>query len=200
VTGAGALASLALNNEWVAVASAVAVVGILVVNRLFGHAELSLVGQRLASLAKSLLRVGNRQSPREMKVRLQGSVDWQELWDNMVSCAFQLNLTAVRLDVNAPAMNEGYHARWDRPHEAVEGAALWRAEVPLLAHGKPFGRLEMMGAQDEEPVWQKIAQLARLVEEFEETATLLTREALKPALATGRSGPHKFWPEQVRVG
>ena len=39
VTGLGALASLAANNEWLAVLSAGLVVGVLVTCRLFGHAD-----------------------------------------------------------------------------------------------------------------------------------------------------------------
>jgi hypothetical protein len=71
--------------------------------------------------------------------------------------------------------------------------------VPLLAHGKTLGRLEVLGAQDHEPVWQKIALLAQLVEDFETTAALLTDPVLKPTLTNGRSGPHAPWPEPART-
>jgi UDP-GlcNAc:undecaprenyl-phosphate GlcNAc-1-phosphate transferase len=200
LTVAGALASMALDNEILAVISALLVAAILVVNRIFGHAELALARQRLGGLGRWLLPPGRRAGPREVKVRLQGTLAWQELWENVIACARRLNLAAVRLDVNAPALQEGYHARWDRPHPELEGAALWRAEVPLLAHGKALGRLEVLGAQDDEPVWQKIALLARLVEDFEATAAVLTDPVLKPTLTNGRSGPHAPWPEQVRAG
>jgi UDP-GlcNAc:undecaprenyl-phosphate GlcNAc-1-phosphate transferase len=190
LTVAGALLSMALDNELLALGSALTVAGILVARRMFGHAELALVRQRLVALAASLVRLGNRAEPREMRVRLAGSVDWQELWEGITACAARLNLWAVRLDVNAPALNEGYHARWDRPHGEGEGAALWRAEVPLVAHGKAFGRLEIHGAQDHEPVWQKIAMLARLVEDFEATATVLTGAVVRPSLTPVLSGPH----------
>jgi hypothetical protein len=122
------------------------------------------------------------------------------LWASVLARARRLNLAAVRLDVNAPALQEGYHARWDRGQAGPEGVALWRAEVPLLVHGQSLGRLEVLGVQDHEPVWQKIALLARLVEDFEATATVLTDPTPQPALTNGRAGPHVTWPEQVRAG
>jgi UDP-GlcNAc:undecaprenyl-phosphate GlcNAc-1-phosphate transferase len=200
LTVMGALLSMALDNELLAIGSAIMVAAILVTNRIFGHAELTLARQRLGGLGRWLLPPGQRAAPREVKVRLQGTLAWQELWDSVIACARRLNLAAVRLDVNAPALQEGYHARWDRPQPELEGVALWRAEVPLLAHGKTLGRLEVLGAQDHEPVWQKIALLARLVEDFEATAAVLTDPVLKPTLTNGRSGPHVAWPEQVRAG
>jgi hypothetical protein len=193
LSGTGALAGAALDSELVAVGGALAAVGLLLAKRIFGHAELALVGQRLAALA----RPGVRGEPREVKVRLQGSADWQELWEAIVACARPLNLTVVRLDVNAPALQEGYHARWDRPHSAEEGTAWWRAEVPLVAHGKALGRLEIVGVPDNEPVWKKIARLARLVEDFEATATVLTTQALKPASPPAKAGPHVIRIEKV---
>jgi hypothetical protein len=77
---------------------------------------------------------------------------------------------------------------------------LWRAEVPLVAHGRTLGRLEIHGVQDHEPVWQKIAMLARLVEDFEAAATVLTSRAGKPAAPGARPAPHLLRPGQARVG
>src|SRR5262249_54288391 len=134
LAAAGALASTALNNDLLALVSAAAVVAILVAARIFGHAEVSLCRQRLGALGASFLRPRGASAPRVVQVRLQGDVEWQELWNWVIACARQMNLQAVRLDVNAPAINEGYHARWDRPHVEGEYPTLWRAEVPLVAH------------------------------------------------------------------
>src|SRR5205085_11618611 len=50
----GALLTLALNNELFALVSAGAVVGILVISRLFGHAEFLLIKERLLAVAVAL--------------------------------------------------------------------------------------------------------------------------------------------------
>jgi UDP-GlcNAc:undecaprenyl-phosphate GlcNAc-1-phosphate transferase len=110
-TVAGVLASLALRNELMALLSALAVVAILVVTRLFGHAELNLLRERLRSIGAYFLRRPNRSDSNGAEFRLQGSLDWSELWSHMIECGRKLNLQSIRLNVNVPALHEGYHAR-----------------------------------------------------------------------------------------
>jgi UDP-GlcNAc:undecaprenyl-phosphate GlcNAc-1-phosphate transferase len=170
--GAGALASQAFNNEWIALLTGAAVVGILIVTRLFGHAEALLLRERLRALGGFLFgRRGAR--ARQLEVRLQGSADWNELWATLTATAVRLNLKRVRLDVNAPALHEGYHARWECLGESSEAPNLWRAEIPLSSQGLSVGSLEIAAHPDAEPVWQKIAAVTRVVEDFENTAASL---------------------------
>src|SRR5262249_56340876 len=77
--------------------------------------------------------------PRHLDVRLQGSADWRPLWVNLTSAASRLNLEQLCLDVNAPALHEGYHARWQRSDDELELPRLWRAEIPLPAPGPARG-------------------------------------------------------------
>jgi UDP-GlcNAc:undecaprenyl-phosphate GlcNAc-1-phosphate transferase len=196
VTVAGVLLSLALKNEMVALLSAVVVVAILVVTRLFGHGELSLLGQRCQFLAASFLGRADAESGRESAVRLQGSLEWQQLMRAILKFRGPLNLKTVRLDVNAPALHEGYHARWDRPDEETEERALWRTEVPLTSQRRVIGRLEIEGYQDDEPVSQKMGRVSKLVQDFETTAALLTDGAWEAAFGetpadqtNGHAGP-----------
>ena len=190
LTGAGALASEAFSNEWIAVVTAAAVVGILIVTRLFGYAEVMLVKERLRSLGGSLfVRGGASGGVREIEVRLQGSADWKELWQAVTARAAALELRQVRLDVNAPSLHEGYHARWDRGHDDVEAPHLWRAEIPLTARGLPVGRLEIVGGPGGAPVWTKIAAMTKAVEDAVEALPALAARAatgdrrLVPAVA-----------------
>ena len=111
---------------------------------------------------------------RQVEVRLQGSVAWGELWLHISACGQLLNLRTINLDVNAPAIFEGYHASMQRAPAPSDETSTWRAEIPLVAQGQTIGRLQVVGEQDEEPVWQKIATLAKLVQNFEFTATQLT--------------------------
>jgi len=169
LAGVGVLASKAFNNEWIAALTGLTVVGVLIVTGLFGYAEMALVKERLLALAGLLAGKGNRQ----IEVRLQGSADWRELWRILTAVAARLRLHQLRLDVNAPALHEGYYACWEHPAEEKETRGLWRAEIPLTAGGLAVGRVELAGRPDVEPVWQKIAAVARAVEDFENAAAAL---------------------------
>jgi UDP-GlcNAc:undecaprenyl-phosphate/decaprenyl-phosphate GlcNAc-1-phosphate transferase len=173
VTVAGVLISLTFKNELFAILSAVTVVGILLASRLFGHGELSLLSQHVRSLLMSFLGRTSADGSKQSEVRIQGSLDWTELWAGVTDLARQLNLKAVRLDVNAPALHEGYHARWDRGIEESEEQIVWSADIPLTAGQHTIGRLEVVGYQDAGPVWMKIQALSRMVQTFEMTADLL---------------------------
>jgi UDP-GlcNAc:undecaprenyl-phosphate GlcNAc-1-phosphate transferase len=160
VTCAGVLASQALKNEWIILLTTTSVVATLIFTGLFGYAETMLIRQRLVSL---LQPTGN---DRRMEVRLQGSHDWRQLWSLLREEAERLNLQQLLLDVNAPAIHEGYHARWDRFRGNDETPNLWRFEIPLATDGQSVGRLEIAGQPDGTPAWSKIEMLTRLVENY----------------------------------
>lgn len=167
LTVCGALVSLALHNELLAIVTASVVVSILIITRIFGYAEFLLVKERLSSLATSFLRRRARGNAHEIQVRLQGTADWNELWAALTTYASQLNLSLVRLNVNAPLLHEGYHACWDRFEDEADDGNRWCAEIPLTLGGQPFGRLEIAGHPNGEPIWMQIATMAKLLEDFE---------------------------------
>jgi UDP-GlcNAc:undecaprenyl-phosphate GlcNAc-1-phosphate transferase len=191
VTVGGVLASVAWSNEGLALLSAAAVVATLVLTRLFGHAELVLLRNRVVSVAASFLS-RPRGEARQLSVRLQGSADWDELWGRLTDCAERLDLRSVSLDVNAPAIHEDYHAAWDCGEDggAEEGGGdLWRAEIPLAACGQTVGRVELTGRRDADCVSLKIAAVARLIAEIEETVSGLALRR-HPAPASAVRPPH----------
>jgi UDP-GlcNAc:undecaprenyl-phosphate GlcNAc-1-phosphate transferase len=165
LAGVGAFTSLALRNEALAVLASFAVVSILVISRRFGHAELELFAKRLGHLFGSFLEPPGKS--RRLEVHLQGNADWKGLIRSVTDCAFDLNLQAVRLDVNAPALHEEYHGEWDRFDEALEHRLLWHVELPLAARSRKIGALQVTGYHDAEPLAEKVAVLARLIGEFE---------------------------------
>ncbi len=167
-TCVAALASHAFNNELIVMATGAALICILIVTRLFGHAEWLLVKNRVLAAGASWFQgpVGSRSQ--SVEVRLQGSADWNSLWETLVVSAERLNLSRLRLDVNAPALHEGYHASWDQVHdETKEDPTSWRVEVPLSAGEFSLGRLELAGDLDVEPMHRKIATVIKIVEDFE---------------------------------
>jgi UDP-GlcNAc:undecaprenyl-phosphate GlcNAc-1-phosphate transferase len=187
-----------LNSEWLLVATSLAVVVALSLSRLFGHVELRMLGQRLASLAASWLRRPTADQPRQLEMRLQGTVDWRELWQRLIRGEPSLNLCRLRLDVNAPAMGEGYHVSWDRGSQADDHEGedeRWHAQVPLAVQGRTIGALEISGRRDGVSLGDTLAVLARLVHDFEHNACQLVAEATPPlsrlpaAKAVPRPGP-----------
>jgi UDP-GlcNAc:undecaprenyl-phosphate GlcNAc-1-phosphate transferase len=187
-TGMAGLASAAFNNDLIALLTGLAVIATLVVTRLFGHAEAMLVKERLVVGARSFLPRGAAGQPQQIEVRLQGSADWQPLWLTLKSAAGRLNLEQLCLDVNAPALHEGYHARWQRSDDEVELPRLWRAEIPLTARGLAVGSVEIAGHPDAEPVWVKIAAVAAVLEEFEGAVPAPPHPGLESRLAPGNVG------------
>jgi UDP-GlcNAc:undecaprenyl-phosphate GlcNAc-1-phosphate transferase len=170
ITSAGAFSAQALNNEFIALLTGLAVVSLLIVTRLFGYAEAVLVKQRLMALGASLFKQRESQA-RELEVRLQGSVNWGALWAILSDFALESNLRQLRLDVNAPALHEAYHARWEMPHQESEVADTWRIEIPVVTRGIGVGRMLIAGAVGSEPVWTRIEAISRTIEQY--TATML---------------------------
>ncbi|MDY3552162.1 MraY family glycosyltransferase [Gemmata sp. JC717] len=174
----GVLGSIACRNEMLAVASALTVVAILVTTRLFGHAEFVLLLQSARALSRSVLG-GAPPCGKRLEVRLQGTAQWGELWTRLTDCAGRLNLRSVALDVNAPAHHEAYHARWSRPLETRgEEPVCWSAVLLLTAWGQTVGQVTVSGLPDGEPVWQKLAALARVTD----AAETVLAEAARPAI------------------
>jgi UDP-GlcNAc:undecaprenyl-phosphate GlcNAc-1-phosphate transferase len=178
IASAGALASTALNNDLFAVIAVVGVVVTLVATRLFGQAEFHLIrrwfGRRWRRLTADA-------SFDEMVVHLQGTADWDDVWEDLTGCAEQLNLQSVCLDVNAPALHENYHAQWERSDGRGPASHLWRLEIPLFGVGDVIGRLAVSGVRDDEPVADKLMTLAKIIETAEVGAAEATRSPTPPA-------------------
>jgi UDP-GlcNAc:undecaprenyl-phosphate GlcNAc-1-phosphate transferase len=167
VTAAGTLASIAFDNELVAIVSTLAVVAILVVSRLFGYVEFILVKDRLALTAASLWSAAGEGARPAMRVHLPGAGEWHAFWESLTGCATELDLQVIRLDVNTRAVHARYHARWDRLDRRLADSTLWRAEIPLEAGGQHLGRLELVGHQEQEAAWKVISVVGKLVDDLE---------------------------------
>jgi UDP-GlcNAc:undecaprenyl-phosphate/decaprenyl-phosphate GlcNAc-1-phosphate transferase len=163
LAGLGVLTAIAFHNDLFALVAAVVVVGILVTTRLFGHAEFDLVTKRLHALALSARYGHETWRAHELTVRLQGSADWLELWRDLTAAAEHSGAESVRLDVNAPSVHEGYHARWDRFGADPSAADRWRAEVPLALGRQAVGRLTVVGRRGNGSPWEQMATLALYV-------------------------------------
>jgi UDP-GlcNAc:undecaprenyl-phosphate GlcNAc-1-phosphate transferase len=189
VTAAGAVAGEVLGREWLVLTGSGLVVTALLAGRLFGHAELQLAVRRAGAMLSSLLHLRPADEPRQLAVHLQGSGDWGELWLHVTSVAGSMGLYRVRLDVNAPSLGEGYHARWDRGEERnEEEGGMWRARIPLSVGGGWVGELDITGGPEGEPIESKIGRLAEIVRAYGKPEGL-ARRAIYSGLSTPTPPP-----------
>ena len=130
-----------MKNDLIALLSILSVLCILVVTQVFGHIELVMLISRIKALVTSVFRTGG---DRQYVFRLQGSRDWNLMWQSVIEYAEKLNLIEVQLDVNLAALQEGFHASWRRPSRS-EKSQRWCAEVPLFSGEHVIGRLSVCG-------------------------------------------------------
>ena len=199
VAAGGALASTALHNDLFALIAAGGVVAALVAGKLFGNAELRLIQQRIAAAVRGVWPGRAGKQPWQLAIRLQGSADWDHVWDDLTGVADRLNLQSICLDVNAPAMHENYHARWDQPDSPSE-AFLWRLEIPLFMNGTPIGRLSVSAERDDQLLIDSLQTLVKIVEVAEIRAAE-SAVAPQPAVSRLHSTTAKpVAPEPVAAG
>lgn len=199
VTCAGALISSLMNNDLAALLSIAAVLCILVVTQVFGHIELVMLVSRMKSALMSLLRF---RGDRQYVFRLQGSRDWNLMWQSVIEYAEKLKLIEVRLDVNLAAVQEGFHASWRRPSRS-EKSQRWSAEVPLFSGEHVIGRLSVCGNRPQGMTsCETVNQLMELLEPLETEIVALARgsqrEAALPAV-TPLEAPSSNVASQVPV-
>ncbi len=190
IASIGALTSTVLSNDLAALAAVLCIGAILLSGGLFGAAELRLIRERSLGILKSLR---GQTAPVEMEIRLQGTADWAELWNQITGQAEELNLASVCLDVNAPVWHEGYHRRWARHGHDGDALSTWRVELPLLSHGQLLGRLSVSGLRDGECIARKLVALSRILQRAEEFAS----EICRPAAMASQSG--EYTPIVARI-
>ncbi|TWU06956.1 WecA-like glycosyltransferase [Symmachiella macrocystis] len=171
-TSVAALASIFFRNDAIAMVSSLALVAIFVVTRTFGHAELSLLANRLRSVGRSLVAV-KRPLKRswESTVHIQGNRPWDLLWTTLTESAEKLNLCQIKLELHLPALEEGYSAAWSCDRKADSPA--WRLDLPLMLEGRPVGALLLGGECDDGATIRNIEPLIDLLAPFEERLRMM---------------------------
>ncbi len=178
LTSFSALLSVFLVNDLIALLACSAVLVIFIVSGVFGRAEVLLLGSRIRRMGRSLvgpMSVGNPRG-RATTIQLQGSQQWNELWDDFAAEACQLSLSSMRLDLNLPIVHEGFHGFWERPAPSKAGCS-WRVELPLLHNGNSVGRLVVVGDVEGDGVCLDVQRLMELVAGLE-TEIVMRTDAL----------------------
>jgi UDP-GlcNAc:undecaprenyl-phosphate/decaprenyl-phosphate GlcNAc-1-phosphate transferase len=163
----GAIASLVFASDWIAILTTPVLGLLLIESKLFGYAESLLLRRQIRAFAVRLVLGRMKGRVQNLEVRLQGSMAWEQLWERLVQCAGELNLVCVCLDVNAPAIHEGYYARWEAFGHTVEQGGGWQAKLPLDGWGPLVGYVAIHGQARDTEFWKKIGTMAEIIEEFQ---------------------------------
>lgn len=150
-TATGGVLSLVYKQSEYAAASIVIVLVVMLVCRIFGVAEFQLVTRKANSVAKSLfdLRNPERSNVEQSVVHVQGSRDWQHIWQPLADFADRHQLVELKLDLNAPWMHESFHATHARKDVPRGTNHEWYVQLPLIADGRLYGRVELTGSGQE---------------------------------------------------
>lgn len=195
LTGAGAIASAIFQNDLIAITAVLTAFALLIITRSFGHAELTLLTNRVRRFVGSLLRrlEGPKPLLHHEQVRLQGKHEWDEVWQILTEFAEQYDLDCVELMVNLPSMGEEYHATW-RTKSNVEQHEAWRTEIPLILGTVKAGHIKLVGAAEGAfSTWlSRIAEglkpfeneFASVVAELRAKSNIVPAPVLKTALVT----------------
>ena len=182
VTCGGALLSLVMKKDIFAFGAVGAVICMLIVTQAFGHIEMKLLLTRLKWIGKTIV---NRNDDSQITFQIQGTRQWDLLWQSLVEFGEKMELIDIKLDINLAAIQEAYHASWHRPTK-IEKRERWNSEIPLVVDEHVIGRLNISGkiqpgmssfvALEQmiemlEPIESEIVEMVRLVQqEREQTA------------------------------
>ena len=180
IIAAAVLVGIVMKDDRIMLITCFSIVVIFIVTGAFGRVELLLVGTRISRVGRKLISpiFPRRAGAWQVSIRLQGSQQWNFLWDAFIESADKLRLCSIRLDVNVPTVHESFHASWERPQQP-RGDSCWRVEVPLVINSYSVGRICIVGDQNKHSACQDIQQLMELIEPFE--ARLLSIAAQKDA-------------------
>lgn len=150
-TATGGVLSLVFRQSEYALASIGIVIVVMLVCKIFGVAEFQLVTRKARGLAKSLVqaRKGERSDTQQSMVHVQGSRNWEDIWNRLAEFADEHRLLELTLDLNAPWMHESFHATHRRKDMARGTNHEWYVQLPLIAGGRLFGRIELTGSGQE---------------------------------------------------
>jgi len=176
LTVLGAFVSVYQKNEMLAFGSVVAVFGMLIVTRVFGHVESLLLIAKLKKFFMSFTRDAGHERNQEL-MQLQGTKEWEHLWLTLTQFAERFDLSQVRLNLNLHSINEEFHAKWERksPPDLQE---YWSCDIPLHLRDMPLGKVSLMGSCRSESACEWMGELIAGLKPFELQLIELIEEQL----------------------
>lgn len=196
VTCLSAVLGVFWRSEWIVLATVAFVIVFLVGSKTFGHVEFELLRHRMREHGFSLRSTKEQKAGAQHgTVRLQGSHEWEVLWDSLVEMAPNYDLTKLRLTIHIPAVHEVFYANWRAPkHTIASSDSVWRVAHPLMVDGESVGKLEVAGLVDatDRSTLSQVAEVLDFLEPIEDNIRRV-KEGLaageRPAATPAASGP-----------
>lgn len=184
ITCLSAVLGVYWRSEWIVLATVAFVIMFLIGSKTFGHVEMELLRHRIRQHGLAL--TSGKESgdvAQHGTVRLQGSHEWEVLWDSLVESAPGYGLTKLRLTIHIPAVHEAFYANWRAPKNTIAPAeSVWRVAHPLLIDGESVGKLEVAGVADD-PSRSTLMQVTQVLDFLEPIEDNIRR--VKEHLARG---------------
>ena len=191
VTASGAVLGVVYKSDVLSIGTMVFALGSLVVTRIFGFAELELVFKRGMNFSRSLVarRGISDDRVRQQTVRLQGSRQWETVWNTLTEFAEKHQLAKISLDLNMPWLHEGFHASWHK-NRMPEFSERWFVKLPVVSEGKVLGRIEAFGHHQNASTYLVMTALSEMLEELQPGIQSITQD-FKELSTTAKQGTLK---------
>ncbi len=173
ITAVGGVMALIQRDSEIALAAIALVVIMMAGARLFGFAEIKLVGRKVYGMGRSLIPSGkDRNAPREIKestYHVQGNRDWEAGWSILRDYAKQHNFIDMTMDLNAPWIHEAFHAKMKGTETVRESNYIWTSSIPLVFQDRIFGKVDFSCSKDSESHHKIIADMLNITRKIEES-------------------------------
>lgn len=165
-TATVAIAGMHLIGDWVGILGILLVFGVLVKTRAFGYTEMVLLFRRSTHFAASFLERVNSDdtSAKHRAIQLQGSREWDKVWQTMVEFAEREQLSSMEMDLHVPWLEEGFHGTWRRS-KMPDRQERWNVNLPIFAGERIAGSVHMCGLAERDNMLGCLNRLTLLIED-----------------------------------
>ena len=167
ITAAGALSGQLLGRDWLAPIGVAAVFGMLVATKAFGYSEMVLMARKGSHFAASMFEPVDlaKTSIRQRSVHLQGTRQWETVWQTLTEFAEAQSLCKVHMDLNVPWLEEGFHGTWQRS-KMPDRHDCWNTGLPIYLSGRMAGRIDIVGPATSRQSLESLAKFVELVDDL----------------------------------
>lgn len=165
-TATVAISGLHYLGDWVGVLGVLFVFGVLVKTKAFGYTEMVLLFRRGTHFVMSFLeRVhADNSCAKHRAIQLQGSREWDKVWQTMVEFAEREQLSSMEMDLHVPWLEEGFHGSWHRS-KMPDRQERWNVNLPIFAGDRIAGSVHLCGLAERDNMLGSLNRLTMLIED-----------------------------------
>ncbi|MDR0870267.1 MAG: undecaprenyl/decaprenyl-phosphate alpha-N-acetylglucosaminyl 1-phosphate transferase, partial [Planctomycetaceae bacterium] len=138
---AGAVAGTYYQNDSIPLVVSAAVLGIALVNDLFGRQELRMLFGRVKNIFRKRFNPERYIAKDGETYQIQGKGGWKPLWHRIVSTAKKQQCRKLCLMLNMPYRGENFFGNWENPESEYYETDVLVCRLDLAANGRSIGML-----------------------------------------------------------